>query len=142
MLKGLPAIIAIAALGLAGCATMDKRGSDLNEILVGDWRVSQLAFDVVPRNAAPVVTFETDGSLYGSTGCNRFNSNYSIAGNSLRVSPIAVTRRACEPSLREQETRFLEVMQNSTEIAIADDGRLHLRGSGDLRLNAERITDR
>ena len=45
----------------------------------------------------------------GSTGCNRFSGSYELRGDSLRLGPLAATRRAClDPEMNRQESTLLE----------------------------------
>ncbi|WP_370180004.1 META domain-containing protein [Alteriqipengyuania sp.] len=96
----------------------------------GAWRVTQIAGDVVPRDSAPTMTFATDGRLYGSTSCNRFNSSYSLDGTSLEVGTVAATKRACEAGLMQQERRFLDAISLIENASLEDGGFLVLSGKG------------
>jgi putative lipoprotein len=78
------------------------------------------------------VQFSQGGRVSGSAGCNRFTGDHSLDGQSLRIGPLAVTRRACVPALGNQETRFLAILQDVTSWSVngygsvllrADDGR-------------------
>jgi heat shock protein HslJ/uncharacterized lipoprotein NlpE involved in copper resistance len=49
----------------------------------------------------------------GSTGCNRFSGSYELRGDSLRLGPLAATRRACiDPEMNRQESSLLEAFEN------------------------------
>lgn len=96
----------------------------------GEWRVTQIGGDVVPQDSAPTMTFATDGRLYGSTSCNRFNSSYSLDGTSLGVGTLAATKRACETGLMEQERRFLDAISLIENVSLEAGGFLVLSGNG------------
>lgn len=70
--------------------------------------------------------FGTDGTVTGSTGCNRYNGGYTVTGNSIKIGPLAMTRMACSEPITIQEKAFLEAMQNATVYNITGD-RLELR---------------
>lgn len=44
----------------------------------------------------PTLTFEADGSLAVDTGCNTGGGTYEVDGDQIRLSPIALTLRACD----------------------------------------------
>lgn len=96
----------------------------------GEWRVTQIGGDVVPQDTGPTMTFAADGSLYGSTSCNRFNGSYSIDGNALVVGKVAATKRACEAGLMQQERRFLDAISMIENASLEDGGFLVLSGNG------------
>ena len=95
----------------------------------GEWRVTQIG-DVVPQGTAPTMTFAVDGRFYGSTSCNRFNSSYSLDGNSLEVGNVAATKRACEAGLMQQERRFLDAISLIETASLEAGGFLVLSGNG------------
>jgi heat shock protein HslJ len=53
----------------------------------------------LPPGVAPTATF-ADGTVSGSTGCNRYNAPYTVDGDSLEIGPVASTLMAC-PSPRD-----------------------------------------
>ena len=96
----------------------------------GEWRVTQIGGDVVPETSAPTMTFAADGRFYGSTSCNRFNSSYSLDGNTLEVGNLAATKRACDPGLMQQERRFLDAITLIENASLEQGGFLVLSGNG------------
>lgn len=65
---------------------------------------------------ALTMTFGDDGTISGNSGCNSFSGQYSLSGQSLTISPLATTMRACiEPEgVDTQETAFLTALQQAT----------------------------
>ncbi len=60
---------------------------------------------------APVLDFGTDGSVSGSTGCNRFAGTFTQDGAALRIELGPLTRAACtSPALQDQEDRILAAL--------------------------------
>ena len=55
--------------------------------------------------AATLLLSATDHRAGGFGGCNRYSADYSIAGDSLTLGPIAMTMMAC-PSGMELEQQF------------------------------------
>jgi len=68
-----------------------------------------------------------EGTLRGTSGCNSYNSPYSIRDdNSIDIGIPAVTLVGCEENIMEQEQQYLQALQNSTRIQMTFDG-LELR---------------
>lgn len=77
--------------------------------------------------------FSADGALSGSAGCNNFRGGYSVNGDSLTVTPLAATKKACAPELMEQERQFLAALQNAASYSISANV-LTIRDAGGARL--------
>jgi heat shock protein HslJ len=62
------------------------------------------------------ITFGDDGTISGNSGCNTYSGQYTLSGQSITISPLASTMRACiEPEgVAEQETAFLASLQQAT----------------------------
>ena len=78
-------------------------------------------------NAHVTVSFQADGKVSGSTGCNRFIGSYAVGGHALQIKPLATTRRACVPAIESQQTRFLDVMKDVSSWDTDQRGRLVLK---------------
>lgn len=62
----------------------------------------------------------------GNGGCNQFTGPYAQNGASLRMGPLASTRRAClDPAGNAQETAYLQALESTTRFA-TDGGQLLL----------------
>jgi heat shock protein HslJ len=87
--------------------------------LAGNWSVTGIhncQEAVVSPQLGTTVTasFEPDGRIMGSGGCNTYTGPYTLSGRDLRIGPLASTRRACEPAILDQETRFLAALGRVT----------------------------
>jgi putative lipoprotein len=91
--------------------------------------VEEIAGQPVLDKAAAELRFESSGRVSGSTGCNTFTGSATIDAPRLTMSPLATTRRACEPELMDQEKRFLEAIGAVRSFSIDGTGLLHLIGS-------------
>jgi heat shock protein HslJ len=67
-----------------------------------------LAVDV--GKAARFIQFRSDGSVTGSSGCNRFTGKYAQDGGTLTMGPLATTRMACPPQIMQREQEFLALL--------------------------------
>jgi heat shock protein HslJ len=61
-------------------------------------------------------TFGADGTVSGSAGCNTYSAPYTLTGDSLKVGPVAATRKLCTTpgGVMEQEAAFLQALEHST----------------------------
>lgn len=56
------------------------------------------------------LTFGPDGTVSGSTGCNRFTGSWRTGGERLAIAPGATTLRACPGELAAQEASVLAAL--------------------------------
>jgi heat shock protein HslJ len=57
------------------------------------------------------ITFGSDGTVSGNTGCNSFSGTYTIDGSSLEINgDVAATMMACDDASQQVETQFLTAL--------------------------------
>lgn len=113
--------------------------------LSGSWKLVNMTAGSSPMPMLPTVeqTVEfADGKIAGTGGCNRMMGSYQIAGEQLKIGPLASTFMACEPDVMTQESRFLTALQGAQRYAIEQPGQLAIfyeteEGAGVLRFAAQ-----
>lgn len=64
------------------------------------------------------IAFSSDGAVFGSTGCNRFQAKAVSAPGVLTFSgPLATTKMGCSDPLAEQESQMLSALEGSVAVA-------------------------
>jgi heat shock protein HslJ len=69
------------------------------------------------------ITFNSDGTLSGFGGCNNYNANYVLTGQTtefgktISIGPIASTKMYCADT-SNQETSYLNMLQNMKTYSI------------------------
>jgi len=107
---------------LAGC------GGDPAALLqAGEWTVDDLAGKAPVKDSKVTLTFGADGTLSGSSSCNRLATSYTLTGEGLSIKQGAGTMMACEQPIMEQESAFLAMLSQVNAFSIADDGALLLK---------------
>jgi heat shock protein HslJ len=140
ILVPLPLLLVLALA--AGCGGDDGTASDPGSLEGVVW-VVRSGIDVDGWEAvAPDATF-AEGSVSGSTGCNRYMGQYTVDGETLEIGTLATTRMACAPPADAVEQEYVAALEQVTGWRI-DDGELVLvDGSGDelLRYGVESAPD-
>ncbi|MDO5736888.1 MAG: META domain-containing protein [Propionibacteriaceae bacterium] len=69
------------------------------------------------------VSFDEDGSLSGSGGCNRFMGTFAAEAGVLTIEPLASTKMMCpEPEgVMEQESALMAALESSTKYTMEGD---------------------
>ena len=75
--------------------------------------------------------FAEAGTVAGSGGCNDYSGPYTSDASTIKIGPLAATRKLCNTptGVDEQETQFLTAMQAATKWTIAG-SKLELRDDG------------
>jgi len=89
--------------------------------LVGpEWVLTGLDFrEPAPAEPEINITFAEDGSVSGSSGCNRFNGKFEEGADlgSISPGPFMSTMMACEPAAMELEQLFLQRLGSATSFS-------------------------
>lgn len=104
-----------------GCGqfTLDERIHDI-------WVLQKLNNKEVTGTNLPYVEFNTtEGKVMGNAGCNNFSSKASFKGNTLTLSPLAVTRKFCPDAPYESD--FMKAFLPGEIDYIIDNTKLVLR---------------
>lgn len=80
------------------------------QVLDVAWTLTRLDGERVPAEPPVTATFESDGSLTGSGGCNDYSATWTSDGSSLTVSDLQATRKACSDAIDAQERRYFELL--------------------------------
>jgi putative lipoprotein len=105
------------------------------------WRPSHIGEMRLDEEVSLYVQFEPGGELSGNGGCNRFFGNYQLAGATIVIDRLGMTRMACPPPVMSIEIAFIEALQSAATIA-RNESRMALRnaeGQATVRFDA---TDR
>ena len=118
---------------LQGC------GGEPASLLQGpEWTVDGLDGKAPVADSKITLNFAADGSLSGSSSCNRLATTYTLTGEGLAIAQGAGTMMACEAPVMEQETAFLRLLSAVNAFAITDDGALLLKTADGKAIRARR----
>jgi len=118
---------------LQGC------GGDPASLLQGaEWTVEEFGGKSPAKDSKITLNFGADGSLSGSTSCNRLATSYKLTGESLAIAEGAGTKMACEQPVMEQESAFLALLPQVNQFGVADDGALLLKLADGRTIRARR----
>ncbi len=86
---------------------------------------------LTPRiNNIPTLKISSDGTISGTTGCNRFIGNVAVTGNTLKFGGIVVTHVFC-PNAMKVENAVLNAF-NSVDNYTIENGLLLLKKNSEV----------
>lgn len=119
------ALTIVATLVLAACGSSGSSGGADASRLSGTWTLTSYtnAGGTVPAVTPPAtLTFGTDGTARGTTGCNRFGGPYETSGSTLKFAGMGMTTIGClDDAVTKQETAFEVAFQKPLTFSIAGD---------------------
>jgi len=84
--------------------------SDVPFELVGVWTVQSFDGTEAHSDAPMSIEFEASGTITGSAGCNSMFGPLREEAGGIRLGPLAVSRKACEPDILRLEQSFLKTV--------------------------------
>jgi heat shock protein HslJ len=109
-MRALAPVVFLLALGPAAGCSDDDGDEAVAESFVGvPWQLSS-GLDVDRWEVTPPSATFAEGTVGGSTGCNRFTASYTVDGDSLRIGAVASTRMACRPPADAVERVYLAAL--------------------------------
>ncbi len=121
---------------------LDREVAEPDANLVGPtWTLVSVidgeAVSSVPGDVAATLKFGADGSLEVFAGCNRGSGTYTTTGSGIQVSPLMLTKMACDKPGGTVESAVLAVLEAATIAAEIDASMLTLlAGQNGLQLEA------
>jgi heat shock protein HslJ len=110
-------VLFILSLALSACASGSNSPS-----IVGTWKLTAYGPADSPTPAVADVdatlTFDADGKVGGSGGCNSLGGDYTVEGEQITFGPIISTMMACADPIMAQEGMVTQVMNESASYAI------------------------
>jgi heat shock protein HslJ len=82
--------------------------------LFGTWKLTSYGVDDTRSSALAdveaIVTFNEDGTVTGTSGCNEFGGSYRVDGNEIEFLEIVSTLKLCDTPLMGQEEAMYQVL--------------------------------
>ena len=122
-------LLAMTLFLLAACQQTAEPEATV-ELAGTNWILSSLNGELPLAGTAVTLQFGTDGSVFGTDGCNRYNTTYTQEGSSLTINQstgISTMMACAEPEgIIEQEQEYLAALGTAATYQITGD-RLEMR---------------
>ncbi len=109
-------ILIVLGMLLSACAAEADRS------LMGRWDLTAYgpagATSPALTENEPGLTFNEDGTLHGSSGCNGFSGEYAVEGDQIEFGPITSTLMLCDSPVMGQEEAFFQVLMETATYQI------------------------
>ncbi len=117
--------------GLTEFGTLKLVPAEADIVTVADladheWMAAVIGGEPVASGMQVTIGFSGDGQISGQAPCNAYTGSYTLEDGKLSVGPLAMTRKACPPSVMTQEQAFISVLQAASLARINEEGVLAL----------------
>lgn len=125
-------LLAMTLFLLAACQQAAEPAATV-ELADTNWILSSLNGELPLAGTAVTLQFGTDGSVFGTDGCNRYNTTYTQDGSSLTINQSTgiSSMMACEEPVMNQATTYMSALA-ATNNFIATGNQLSLRNGDEV----------
>ena len=111
--------VLVICLAISAC-TARNEGSSAG--LVGSWKLTSYGAVASPtpavEGAGAQLTFNKDGTVTGTSGCNGLGGNYKVEGDQITFDQIVSTLMACDDPRMAQEGAVHQVLTDTASFKI------------------------
>ena len=112
------------------------QAADLNG---SQWLAVDIGGGGVAGESHSTLHFAAPNQVDGNTGCNLFRGPLVTEGASIRIGPLATTRRACTPELMDQERHYLITLAQASGMRLDGTELVLLDESGQALVRYSRV---
>ena len=118
-------LLTLLLLSLAVSACSAQNGAQSSPSLIGAWELTAYGPANAPvravEGAGAGLTFNEDGTVSGSSGCNGLGGDYTVDGNQITFGEFVSTLMACDEPIMQQEEAAHKVMTGTATYKIEGD---------------------
>jgi heat shock protein HslJ len=118
-------LLALLLISLAISACSAQNTEEPSASLVGSWKLTAFGPPSAPfpavEGAEAGLTFNEDGTVTGSSGCNGLGGDYTVEGDQITFGEFVSTLMACDDPIMSQEGIAHEVLRGTATYKIEGD---------------------
>ncbi len=131
-------ICAFLLISFVSCDSFIGKNATEEDLMGSTWVLTNIGSLSAQKSVEVTLVFDSEDSLSGYTGCNSYESNYSLSGDSFSVSGIVSSDDSCAESIMDQEANFIISLEGAESMQIFGDN-LVIKSS-DIVLNKLKFT--
>ena len=111
-------IVVAVVVAVATAAPAGVHVSETSALTGKVWMLAALSGKAPLKGTELTSEFGAKLHVSGSAGCNHYTGAYKVSGNTIRISTLATTRKACATPIESQETAFLKALSGARRFTI------------------------
>ncbi|MFT0891906.1 META domain-containing protein [Pseudochelatococcus sp. G4_1912] len=130
----------VAVANTLGFVQYQAHAQEQADTPYGNWLAESIAEGGVVDRVQTTLELHQDGSVSGSSGCNRFRGTFMFTPDTINFTPIAGTMMLCSPAVMDQEQKLYKVLEAAKGWKVEADKLLLLDGQGTVSARFVRQT--
>lgn len=111
--------VAVLAVFAATAVATSSQSTVVSSLPGKIWVLASLAGRTPLKGTELTSEFTAKRRVSGSAGCNRYTGTYKVSGSTIRIAPLATTRKACAEPIERQETAFLTALSRARSFVVS-----------------------
>ena len=111
--------VAVLAVFAATAVATGSQSTVVSSLPGKIWVLASLNGKAPLRGTELTSEFTAKRRVSGSAGCNRYTGTYKVSGSTIRIVPLATTRKACAEPIERQETAFLTALSRARSFVVS-----------------------
>jgi len=108
-------------ISLVSCDSFKGKNATEENLMGNTWSLTNIGSLSAQKGVEVTLEFDSDNTLSGYSGCNNYESNYSLIGENFSVSGITASTDSCAESVMDQEANFIITLEGAESIKLYGD---------------------
>lgn len=108
-------------ISLVSCDSFKGKNATQDDLVGSTWFLTNVGSLPAHRGVDVTLVFDSDNTLSGYSGCNNYESGYSLIGENFSVSGITASTDSCAESVMDQEANYIITLEGAESIKLYGD---------------------
>ena len=108
-------------IALVSCDSIKGKNATVDDLVGTSWMLTNIGTLSAQRGVEVTLVFASENSLSGDTGCNSYESDFSLNGESFSVSGLVASSDSCAENIMDQEANFIITLEGAESIKLHGD---------------------
>ena len=108
-------------LSLVSCDSFKGKNATEEDLIGSTWALTNIGSLSAQKGVEVTLVFDSDNTFSGYSGCNNYESGYSLIGENFSVSGITASTDSCAESVMNQEVNYIITLEGAESIKLYGD---------------------
>lgn len=106
---------------LVSCDSFKGKHATEDDLMGSTWVLTNIGSLTAQRGVEVSLVFDSENTLSGYSGCNSYESDYSLDGESFSISGVISSTDSCAESVMDQEANFIITLEGAESLKLYGD---------------------
>ena len=108
-------------LSLSSCDSFKGKNATVDDLIGTTWSLTKIGSISALRGVDVTLVFDSEDTLSGFSGCNSYESDYSLNGENFNVSGVISSTDSCAENVMDQEANYIIAFEGAETIKLYGD---------------------